>query len=102
MININSIKNQKFNELNLVQILFYSFPISFILGNLIVSLHLLLFIILSLFLIKKKNLSFRFDNVNWILILFFSYLFLLTYFQFPKLAEIMPIDKLESLDLHFS
>ena len=99
MINLNSIKNQKFNELNLVQILFYSFPISFILGNLIVSLHLLLFIILSLFLIKKKNLSFRFDNVNWILILFFSYLFLLTYFQFPKLAEIMPIDKLESLDL---
>ena len=99
MININSIKNQKFNELNLVQILFYGFPISFILGNLIVSLHLLLFIILSLFLIKKKNLSFRFDNVNWILILFFSYLFLLTYFQFPKLAEIMPIDKLESLDL---
>ena len=59
----------------------------------------MLFIILSLFLIKKKNLSFRFDNVNWILILFFSYLFLLTYFQFPKLAEIMPIDKLESLDL---
>jgi len=99
MINLNSIKNQKFNEFNLVQILFYTFPISFIIGNLIVSLHLLLFIIFSLFLIKSKRLSFRFNNANWILIAFFSYLFLLTLYQFPKLAEIMPIDKLESLTL---
>ena len=55
----------------ITQILFYSFPLSFILGNLIVNSQLLLFIIASLILIYKEKLNIRFKNTYWILILFF-------------------------------
>ena len=70
MINLKSYKNQKTNEIRLVQILFYTFPLWFIVGNLAVSLNTLLFIATSLFLIKKKQLTFRFNNLNWLLIIF--------------------------------
>ena len=56
MINIKDIRNQKINTINLVKALFYSFPLTFILGNLAVTLNLLFFIIMSFFIIKKKNL----------------------------------------------
>ena len=79
MINLKSDKNQKTNETRLVQILFYTFPLWFIVGNLAVSLNTLLFIAASLFLIKKKQLTFRFNNLNWLLIIFFSYFFFIYY-----------------------
>ncbi len=79
---LNIIKKQKLKELGLVEILFYILPLSFIAGNLIVSINLLLFLIFSLFLIKKKNLTYRFSKVNWFLIIFFLYLFLSTVIQF--------------------
>ena len=44
MINLKSDNNQKTNETRLVQILFYSFPLWFIVGNFAVSLNTLLFI----------------------------------------------------------
>ena len=50
MINLKSDKNQKTNETRLVQILFYTFPLWFIVGNLAVSINTLLFIVASLFL----------------------------------------------------
>ena len=75
-------KNQKINMVKLVQILFFTFPLSFIPGNLIVNLHLLLFIAASLFLIKKEQLKLRFKKFYWLLIFFFLYLFLSTAFQF--------------------
>ena len=53
-------KNQKINIVKLVQILFFTFLLSFILGNLIVNLNLLLFIAASLFLIKKEQLKLMF------------------------------------------
>jgi hypothetical protein len=62
----------------ITQILFYSFPLSFILGNLIVSGQLLLFIIASLILIYKEKLNIRFKNTYWILILFFLSLIIVT------------------------
>ena len=75
MINLKNTENQKFNEIKLVEILFYTFPLSFIIGNLAVSLHLFLFIVISLFSIKSKQLAFRFQNSHLLLIVFFSYLF---------------------------
>ena len=77
MINLKSDKNQKTIETRSVQILFYTFPLWFIVGNVAVSLNTLLFIAASLFLIKKKQLTFRFNNLNWLLIIFFSYFFYL-------------------------
>ena len=69
MITNNNVYKGK--DLKLVEILFYIFPITFIIGNLILSLNLLLFLILSLFLIKKRQLKLRFEKLYWILIIFF-------------------------------
>ena len=82
MINLNNIKNQKFSKTKLVELLFYTFPVSFIIGNFALSLNLLLFIVISLFLIKNEKLDFRFKNYYWILITFFSFLFLWTTIQY--------------------
>ena len=82
MINLKSDKNQKTNETRLVQILFYSFPLWFIIGNLAVSLNTLLFIIVSLVVIQRKQLTFRFNNSYWLLIAFFLYFFLSTTIQY--------------------
>ena len=82
MINLKSDKNQKTNETRLVQILFYTFPLWFIVGNLAVSLNTLLFIVVSLFVIQRKQLTFRFNNSYWLLIAFFLYFFLSTIIQY--------------------
>ena len=84
MIRLKGIINQKINEIRFTEILFYSFPLSFIIGNLLLNIHVLLFIITSLFLIKKRRLSIRFDNSYWILISFFLYFFLSTTIQFQS------------------
>ena len=91
MINLKYIKNQKFNETKLVEVLFYTFPLWFIVGNLAVSLNTLLFIVASLFLIQRKQLKFRFNSSCWFLIAFFLYLFILTTIRFlsPEFNEII-------------
>ena len=66
MLKLENNINQK-----IVEILFYTFPLSFIIGNMAISLHLLLFLVISLFLIKKGQLTFRFNNSSWLLIAFF-------------------------------
>ena len=76
MNNLINIKNQKINENTLIELLFAFFPISFIIGNLVLSLNLLLFLILSLFVIKKNNIKPRFKKYYWFPIVFFSYLFI--------------------------
>ena len=82
MFNLIYIKNQKFNETKLVEVLFYTFPLAFIIGNLAVTINTLLFVVASLFLIRRKQLTFRFENLYWLLIAFFLYLFLSTIVQF--------------------
>jgi len=82
MIHSNIISKYKFKELSFAEILFYTLPFSFIAGNLILSINVLLFIIFSFFLIKKENLNYRFNNTNWFLIIFFLYLFISTVIQF--------------------
>ena len=84
MINLKYIKNQKFSEAKLVEILFYTFPLWFIVGNLAVSINTLLFIVASLFLIQKKQLTFRFNNSSWFLLAFFLYFFVSTTIQFQR------------------
>ena len=78
MLKPKTIENQKFSIIKLVEVLFYTFPLWFIVGNLAVSINTLLFIIVSLILIKKEQLTFRFNNLNWLLIIFFSYFFIST------------------------
>ena len=76
------LEEKKSLEIKTVEILFYSFPISFIIGNLFISIHTLLFILFSSFLIIKKKMSYKLTNLHWILICFFLYLFILTSIQF--------------------
>ena len=97
MLKLKIIKNQKFSEIKLVEVLFYTFPLWFILGNLVVSINTLLFIIASLFLIKKMKLTFRFNNLNWLLIIFFLYFFISTTIQF--LSPGILNDRFENLSL---
>ena len=102
MIKLKNYKNQKINITKLVQILFLTFPISFIIGNLVISLHLLLFIVTSLFLIKNEQLKLRFKNFYWLLIFFFLYLLLSTTIQFPDLFHEWKLSqnvKIESIPL---
>ena len=49
--------NQKKNEILIVEILFYIFPLSFLIGNLAISINTLLFIIVSLVFIKKNQIN---------------------------------------------
>ncbi len=92
-----TIENQKFSGSKLVGVLFYTFPLWFIIGNLAVSINTLLFIAVSLFLIKKKQLTFRFNNLNWLLIIFFLYFFISTTIQF--LSPGILNNRLENLSL---
>ena len=82
MINLKTLKNQKFNKFKLLEILFYTLPISFIVGNLILSLHLCIFLIMSLFIIKKEKLNFNFQRSYWLILVFFLYFFLSTVIQY--------------------
>ena len=54
-----------------INLLFCLFPISFVIGSLIVTLNLYLFLILCIIYIKKKNYKLNFDYSNSILICFF-------------------------------
>ena len=84
MLKLKIIKNQKFSATKLVEVLFYTFPLWFIVGNLAVSLNTLLFIVVSLFVIQRKQLTFRFNNSYWLLIIFFLYFFISTTIQFQS------------------
>ena len=97
MLKPKTIENQKFSGSKLVGVLFYTFPLWFIIGNLAVSINTLLFIAVSLFLIKKKQLTFRFNNLNWLLIIFFLYFFISTTIQF--LSPGILNNRLENLSL---
>ena len=54
-----------------INLLFCLFPISFVIGSLIVTLNLYLFLILCIIYIKKKNYKLNFDYSGSILICFF-------------------------------
>ena len=82
MLKLKTIENQKFSGIKLVEVLFYTFPLWFILGNLAVSINTLLFIVISLFVIQRKQLTFRFNNSYWLLIAFFLYFFISTTIQY--------------------
>ena len=77
--------NQKKNEILIVEILFYIFPLSFLIGNLAISINTLLFIIASLVFIKKNQLNIRFNKSVWVLVIFF--LLVTTTIDFPFLVK---------------
>jgi len=75
---ILSEKKFNFNSVLLTNIVFGFFPISFILGNLIININILLFCCLGIFHLKSKILSLKFDLVLKIIFLFFLAIFFST------------------------
>ena len=88
MIKLNTYKNQKISIKSLCCLLFYSLPVSFILGSLIVNLNVILLLISSLILIKKNKLSYDLNIFNLLLLAFFSYIFLHTLLHYQTLEYI--------------
>ena len=65
------INTKNLSLLRIINVLFCLFPISFILGSLIVTTNIYLFLILCIFYINKKKYKFNLDHTNITLICFF-------------------------------
>ena len=74
MLTINS---KLFSKSNIINLLLLIIPISYIAGNLIINLNIILLIIFALLFYKKKLFKFEFYLVDKLIIIFFLYIFLL-------------------------
>ena len=71
--------NKKKNSVNyLINLLFCFFPISLIIGSLVVNVNLFIFLILSFFYIKKNNYKTNLDYTKIILTCFFLFIIITT------------------------
>ena len=64
-----NIKNHFF--LPLLRILFYSLPVSFVIGSLVVNLNIILFLILGLIYLFLNKIKIIFNLTNLVLLSFF-------------------------------
>ena len=65
-----------------VNLLFAFIPISFIAGNLVLNINILLFIVLSIYICRKDVLIFKFHFFDKLIILFFSYVLFVGMYNF--------------------
>jgi len=62
----------------LINFLFCLFPISLVIGSLIVNLNMLLFLLISLLYIKFNSLKIKFKHISKILVCFFVFIIITT------------------------
>lgn len=72
------------DQISLINYAFCFFPISFILGNLIINLNVVLFCCLGIFYFKSKIFSIKLNNIAKIIFLLFVSIFLSTLISFLK------------------
>ena len=77
-------KKSPTNSILLINFTFAFFPISFILGNLIINLNLVLFCILGIFYLRSKILTTKYDLVIKIIFLFFFIILFSTCLSFIR------------------
>ena len=77
-------KNININSILFINLIFAFFPISFILGNLITNLNLVLFCIYGIWFLRSKILKFKFNNTLKIIFSFFLVVFFSTILSFIK------------------
>ena len=77
-------KNITINSILFINLIFAFFPISFILGNLIINLNLVLFCIFGVWLLRSKIFKFKFNNTLKIIFSFFLVVFFSTILSFIK------------------
>ena len=83
------IKNHfKFNPILVINLIFAFFPISFILGNLIINLNILLFCCFGIFHLRHQILKIKYNYSIKIIFLFFFIIFLSTFLSFIKFLYI--------------
>ena len=68
--------------INLLNILLYTLPLSFILGNLIINLNIFLFILIGCIHYKQKIINIKDDLLTKLLLVFFLYIIFSTLFSF--------------------
>tara|TARA_B100001248_G_scaffold257448_1_gene239959 strand:+ start:239 stop:1510 length:1272 start_codon:yes stop_codon:yes gene_type:complete len=78
----------KFNYLKIVQYLFYLFPISLILGSMIVNINMILFLIFGFIYLLKNNIKIIFDLKNLLLLSFFLTIILSSFINIELIGEI--------------
>ena len=79
-----AIKRLKDSPYLLINLTFAFFPVSLILGSLIVNLNLLLFCSLGIYYLISKNLKFKLDLATKVIFLFFLVVFFSTSLVFVK------------------
>ena len=77
-------KNNSINTIALTNISFSFFPISFVFGNLITNVNILVFCCLGIFYLRSKILTTEFDLPIKIIFLFFFLIFFSTSLDFFK------------------
>ena len=90
-------KKNKNNPYLFINLVFCFFPISFILGSLLVNINLLLFCCLGVYYLKSKILTTKFDFFIKVIFLFFFVIFLSTVLSF---IESLYFDEYNSTNLH--
>jgi len=81
--NLNK-KNFSIDSILLINLVFAFFPISFILGNFIINLNLILFCVLGIVHLKSKILTTKFNFSIKIIFLLFFVIFFSTSLSFVK------------------
>ena len=70
------------NNNSLINLLFATIPVSFIAGNLVLNLNILLLIIISFFIFKGEIFNFNYDLLDKIILIFFLYIILISLFNY--------------------
>ena len=78
----------KFNFLKIIQYLFYLFPISLILGSMIVNINMFLFLIFGFIYVIKNKIKIIFDLKNLLLLSFFLTIILSSFINVELIGEI--------------
>jgi O-antigen ligase len=78
------LKKIRLDQISLINYVFCFFPISFVLGNLIINLNVVLFCCIGIFYLKSKIFSIKLNSVIKIIFLLFISIFIATLFSFIK------------------
>ena len=78
------VKKNEFNSVLILNLVFSFFPISFIIGNAVTNINIVLFCLLGIFYLKSKILEIKFDLPLKIIFLFFCVVLLSTSISFIK------------------
>jgi hypothetical protein len=65
-----------FSKVNLINFMLLTIPVSYIIGNLVLNLNIIILILISLFFYKGKIFSDKLTNLDKIIIMLFLYIFL--------------------------